>query len=163
TPVYAAPETFDGILTRHCDQYSLAVVYQELLTGTRPFLGGSVQEIILQHLQTDPDLSPFPPSDRPAVARALAKRPEGRFPSCPAFVKARRAGSASETVHTVAAATAPPPVAPLLARDGVLVPAVVIGIGQAGLAVLRRLRQIVTERFGPPDALPHLRLFAIDT
>src|SRR5213595_3396884 len=36
TPVYAAPETFDGIATRFCDQYSLAIVYQELLTGVRP-------------------------------------------------------------------------------------------------------------------------------
>ena len=33
TPVYAAPETFDGVITRYCDQYSLACVYQELLTG----------------------------------------------------------------------------------------------------------------------------------
>src|SRR5262245_52829007 len=33
TPVYAAPETFDGVVTRFCDQYSLAIVYQELLTG----------------------------------------------------------------------------------------------------------------------------------
>src|SRR4029450_9529075 len=32
TPVYAAPETFDGVVTPYCDQYSLAIVYQELLT-----------------------------------------------------------------------------------------------------------------------------------
>src|SRR6266849_2180622 len=37
TPVYAAPETFEGNLSPFCDQYSLAVVYQELLTGKRPF------------------------------------------------------------------------------------------------------------------------------
>src|SRR5205085_1315996 len=92
TPTYAAPETFDGVLTRHCDQYSLAIVYQELLTGTPPFPGGSVQQIILQHLQSPPDLSPLPPGDRPAVARALAKRPEDRFPTCAAFVRALREG-----------------------------------------------------------------------
>ncbi len=28
TPVYAAPETFDGKFSRRCDQYSLAIVYQ---------------------------------------------------------------------------------------------------------------------------------------
>src|SRR5436305_7911939 len=39
TPVYAAPETFDGKVSRFSDQYSLAIVYQELLTGQRPFLG----------------------------------------------------------------------------------------------------------------------------
>jgi len=35
TPVYAAPETFQGEVSRFSDQYSLAVVYQELLTGSR--------------------------------------------------------------------------------------------------------------------------------
>ena len=34
TPVYAGPETFDSIVTRFCDQYSLAIVYQELLTAS---------------------------------------------------------------------------------------------------------------------------------
>jgi len=33
TPVYAAPETFEGKVSRFSDQYSLAIVYQELLTG----------------------------------------------------------------------------------------------------------------------------------
>src|SRR5690242_10222503 len=33
TPVYAAPETFDGWVSRYSDQYSLAIVYQELLTS----------------------------------------------------------------------------------------------------------------------------------
>ena len=32
TPVYAPPEVFDGRPSMHSDQYSLAVVYQELLT-----------------------------------------------------------------------------------------------------------------------------------
>src|SRR5207249_6824499 len=36
TPVYAAPETFEGMVTRFSDQYSLGIVYQELLTGQRP-------------------------------------------------------------------------------------------------------------------------------
>ena len=52
TPVYAAPETFDGWVSRYCDQYSLAIVYQELLTGQRPFSGTNVRQLILQHLQT---------------------------------------------------------------------------------------------------------------
>src|SRR5262245_29379464 len=34
TPLYAAPEILRGVLSRHSDQYSLAVVYQQLLTGT---------------------------------------------------------------------------------------------------------------------------------
>src|SRR5919206_1926294 len=51
TPVYAAPETFDGWVSRHSDQYSLAIVYQELLTGIRPFSGGTMRQLILQHIQ----------------------------------------------------------------------------------------------------------------
>src|SRR5208282_5533784 len=50
TPVYASPETFDGVVSRFCDQYSLAIVYQELLTGQRPFSGSSLQQLIMQHL-----------------------------------------------------------------------------------------------------------------
>src|SRR6266700_8402184 len=37
TPLYAAPETFTGKISPQSDQYSLAIVYQEMLTGQRPF------------------------------------------------------------------------------------------------------------------------------
>src|SRR5439155_23384616 len=76
---------------------------------------------------------------------------------------ALRGGSAEGSASAPASPSGAAAAAPQPARDGVLVPAVVIGVGQAGLAVLRRLRQIVTERFGPADTLPHLRLFALDT
>src|SRR5947209_11357830 len=78
TPVYAAPETFDGWVSRFCDQYSLAIVYQELLTGQRPFSGTNVRQLILQHLQAAPNLSSLPPTDQPIIARALAKTPDER-------------------------------------------------------------------------------------
>jgi hypothetical protein len=94
TPVYAAPETFDGIITRYCDQYSLACVYQELLTGVRPFDGTSMSHLLMQHIQLPPNLEPSPAHDRPALNRALAKRPEDRWPSVAAFVRGlREAGS----------------------------------------------------------------------
>src|SRR5260370_4754523 len=44
TPVYAAPETLDGIVTRVSDQYSLAIVYQALLTAPRPFAGTRIRQ-----------------------------------------------------------------------------------------------------------------------
>ncbi len=90
TPMYAAPETFDGIINRFCDQYSLAIVYQELLSGERPFNGTSVQKLIMQLLSAAPHLESLPLRDRPIVERALAKKPEERFPSCMAFVQALR-------------------------------------------------------------------------
>lgn len=95
TPVYAAPETFDGIITRFCDQYSLACVYQELLTGVRPFDGSSMSQLLMQHLNLPPNLAPSPSGDRAALSRALAKRPEERWPNVSSFVKCLRGKSAS--------------------------------------------------------------------
>jgi serine/threonine protein kinase len=94
TPVYAAPETFDGWVSRFCDQYSLAIVYQELLTGQRPFTGNNVRQLIMQHLQGTPNLAPLPPCDHAPIARALAKSPNERFPQCRDLIEALRAGSA---------------------------------------------------------------------
>jgi hypothetical protein len=91
TPVYAAPETFDGWVSRFSDQYSLAIVYQELLTGQRPFNGNNVRQLILQHLQSPPNVSPLPPAEQPVIGRALAKKPDDRYPCCRDLVKALRA------------------------------------------------------------------------
>jgi serine/threonine protein kinase len=93
TPVYAAPETFDGWLSRYSDQYSLAIVYQEILTGQRPFTGSTMRQLVLQHLQASPDLTSLPIADRTVVGRALNKNPDERFPTCVEFVKALRAAT----------------------------------------------------------------------
>jgi serine/threonine protein kinase len=87
TPIYAAPETFSNKISKHTDQYSLAVVYTELLTGRRPFAGKNIRQLALQHMTEPPDLSMLPEADRPVVARALAKNPDERFPSCTAFIR----------------------------------------------------------------------------
>ncbi|MCS7167715.1 MAG: protein kinase [Gemmatales bacterium] len=90
TPVYAAPETFEGWVSRYSDQYSLAIVYMELLTGTRPFRASTPQQLIHMHLTAKPDLSALPASDQPIIARALAKTPHERHPSCLEMVQALR-------------------------------------------------------------------------
>src|SRR3954467_2692465 len=98
SPQYSAPETFTSRITKFSDQYSLAIVYMELLTGRRPFQGKTIRELALQHMNVDPDLSALPDRDRRVVARALAKDPFKRFPSCKEFVEAlpRGAGSLTE-------------------------------------------------------------------
>jgi serine/threonine protein kinase len=88
TPLYAPPETFTGRISGHSDQYSLAIVYQELLTGQRPFTGKNPRQLAQQHMEEEPDLRALPEAERPVVARALSKDPERRFPNCLAFVRA---------------------------------------------------------------------------
>ncbi|HQR08535.1 MAG TPA: tubulin-like doman-containing protein [Gemmatales bacterium] len=87
TTNYAAPESFEGFVSRFSDQYSLAIVYQELLTGSRPYTGTNIKQILLQHIQGKPKLDPLPASDRPIIERALAKAPSDRWPSSMAMVK----------------------------------------------------------------------------
>jgi hypothetical protein len=99
TPVYAAPETFDGWVSRFCDQYSLAIVFQELLTGQRPFTGTNTRQLLLQHLSGVPDLTALPPDDRPVVARALSKKPDERFPSVREFVRALHAAGSGTPLN----------------------------------------------------------------
>jgi hypothetical protein len=88
TPLYAAPETFSGGISERSDQYSLAIVYQELLTGQRPFNGKNARQLCQQHLNEPPELRALPEGERPVVTRALEKDPARRFPNCLAFVRA---------------------------------------------------------------------------
>ena len=88
TPLYAPPETFHGKISDKSDQYSLGIVYQELLTGQRPFNGKNVRQLAQQHMQDEPELRALPEGERPVVARALAKDPAKRFPNCLAFLRA---------------------------------------------------------------------------
>lgn len=104
TPVYAAPETFEGYASRYTDQYSLAIVFQELLTGTRPFNGSNTKQLLMQHLNGVPDLSSLPANDKSIIGRALNKKPDDRWPSCSAMVQALRQAGLNDT---------PLPLAPL--------------------------------------------------
>jgi serine/threonine protein kinase len=88
TPLYAAPETFGGSISDRSDQYSLAIVYQELLTGQRPFNGKNARALAQQHINEEPELRLLPEAERHVVGRALAKDPARRFPNCIAFVRA---------------------------------------------------------------------------
>jgi serine/threonine protein kinase len=102
TPLYAPPETFSGTICGRSDQYSLAIVYQELLTGQRPFNGKNARMLAQQHMNEEPDLRALPEGERPIVGRALSKDPAKRFPNCLAFVRAlytARPLSRPETMH----------------------------------------------------------------
>ncbi len=87
TPKYVAPEILSDQVNSRTDQYSLALVYHELLTGAFPYSGKSAQQLMLQHASAEPDLRALPERDVEAVRRALSKSPPDRFPSCLAFVR----------------------------------------------------------------------------
>src|SRR5262245_61383447 len=107
TPVYAAPETFDGVISRYCDQYNLAIVYQELLTGQRPFTGTNLRQLLMQHMTEAPDLKALPAEDQPIIGRSLSKKPEDRFPSCTGMVQGLRRAGAGAVVRKDASAALP--------------------------------------------------------
>jgi serine/threonine protein kinase len=86
---YAAPEFFRGHTSQWSDQYSLAITYCQLRGRRLPFVGNAAQ-ITAGHLMHPPDLSMVPEEERAAVARALAKDPRQRWPTCRAFVEALR-------------------------------------------------------------------------
>jgi eukaryotic-like serine/threonine-protein kinase len=88
TPLYAPPETFHGKISPQSDQYSLAIVYQELLTGHRPYLAKNIRQMAQMHMQAEPDLRSLPEVERPVLAKALAKDPAKRFPNSMGFVAA---------------------------------------------------------------------------
>ncbi len=92
TPTYMAPEQWEGRPVYATDQYGLAIMAYELLTGQLPFQGNATR-MMYAHLNTPP----APPSsvnphlsaqvDR-VLLRALAKKPQMRFPSVAAFADA---------------------------------------------------------------------------
>ena len=86
TPTFAAPELFEGRPGRATDQYSLAIVYQYMLTGVLPFNGRTAAQLTAQHLRSQPDVSNLQPIDRPVVARALSKNMHSRFDNCRQFI-----------------------------------------------------------------------------
>jgi serine/threonine protein kinase len=93
TPHYMAPEQAKGLeVDGRADQYSLAVVGHQILTGKQPF-EGSAHSILYKHVFEPPppvlDLRPDVPRDLcVALERALAKEPEQRFPTMEDFANA---------------------------------------------------------------------------
>jgi serine/threonine-protein kinase len=87
TPAYMSPEQAlaDKSLDGRSDQYSLACVTYEMLTGEPPFTSASVQGLIAKHLATPvPEITTVRPSVtdevQDVILRALEKVPADRFP-----------------------------------------------------------------------------------
>jgi serine/threonine protein kinase len=98
TPAYMAPEQAQGKqreVGAASDQYSAGVVLYELLTGHQPFEARPLPILIHNVVNTrPPPLTEFradlDASLQAICLRALAKRPEERFPDCRAMAQALR-------------------------------------------------------------------------
>ena len=115
TMAYVAPEQIQGQpVSGAADQYALACVLFECLTGSMPFPREEEAAVLWAHLSSPPpslaDRRPDLPAGLGAVlARAMAKQPSERFGSCHAFLDAAGTalGAGATTVHSAAATTGP--------------------------------------------------------
>jgi serine/threonine protein kinase len=104
TPSYMPPEQASGQIQRvgpAADQYSAGVVLYELLTGHLPFEGGPIQAVLYNVIHTAPPRpsefrADLDPNLEAICLRALAKKPEERFPDCRAFAEALRSWQAGK-------------------------------------------------------------------
>ena len=93
TPQYMAPEQATGRLAdidERTDEFALAAITYELLTGRTPFQGETVPAVLYQVVHEQPEpmqniVPPVSPAVEAVVRKALAKSPNDRFPSVLAF------------------------------------------------------------------------------
>ncbi len=130
TAAYMAPEQARGVshASFRSDQYALAVILYECVTGEMPFGGASLVEI-LQSLMTEPVVPPsqrvagIPPAFDAIVLRAMSRVPTDRFHSVRALgaallpVASERARSAWSIELTDRPEPPPPPSSGVLADD----------------------------------------------
>src|SRR5579875_218950 len=102
-----APEQWSSKPEAATDQYALAVMTYEMLTGRPPFMG-SMEQLMFQHFSAEPappsTINPqLPAAIDPVILRALAKKPEDRFSSVYNFAEAfeQAVNSASDKLIVV--------------------------------------------------------------
>src|SRR6266700_3768255 len=92
TPTYMAPEQWADNETYATDQYALAIMAYQLLTGQLPFQGNQLQ-LMYQHLNVQPEppsslVPSLPPEVDAVILKALAKSPKQRYAPIQDFVSA---------------------------------------------------------------------------
>ncbi|HEX4476013.1 MAG TPA: serine/threonine-protein kinase [Polyangiaceae bacterium] len=111
TPEYMSPEQARGqneCVNGRADQYGLALVMYEMLSGVSPFAAGDVQESLnkvaneVPPLVSDYDRS-VPRSLALVIARAMSKDPSERYPGIDEFMDAVRAVAPSARSRSIPA------------------------------------------------------------
>jgi hypothetical protein len=112
TPAYAAPEQIEAKpVDGRADQYSLACLLFEMLSGRVPFPRDSLMSALLAHVTAPAPLlsaavTGLPPPVDAVLLRAMSKDPAERYATCREFVAAM---SAAAAVSGPAALRAEPP------------------------------------------------------
>jgi serine/threonine protein kinase len=111
TPYYMSPEQAAGAATdERTDLYALGVILYQMLTGEKPYVGATTEEILEQHRNAAlPTLEPGLSAYQPLLAKLLAKDPAQRIGS------AREVLEALEQTPTPQTDTAAPEPLPALA------------------------------------------------
>lgn len=111
TPSYMSPEQVRGeSIDGRSDQFSLAVMAYELVTGCKPFIGDGLTDVIFKIVSEKPDPpsainTALPTELDKIILKGLAKRPDERFQDCHAFAAEFNACLAGyETASTMGSA-----------------------------------------------------------
>jgi serine/threonine protein kinase len=114
TPYYLSPEQVNGFdLDARSDLYALGVVTYEMLTGAVPFSAPTPIAVAMKHVSEQPPtlsgrVAGMTQQVESALMRALAKRPEDRYPSTTAFAQAFSAAVRASTVEPAYPSRVPP-------------------------------------------------------
>jgi len=161
TPHYMAPEQAKGLeVDGRADQYALAIVGHQILTGKQPFDGSAHSILYKQVFEPPPPMlatRPDVPRDMSAaLERALSKDPEQRFATMEDFAAAiggeRRSGSRTvvsapiKPLTSVSPAATKPKRSNLVLRRGLITLGVCLVVAVVAWAGLR-------EPTTAPDAL----------
>jgi predicted Ser/Thr protein kinase len=154
TPQYMAPEqAMGGRVGPPTDVYALGIVAYEVFTGHVPFSADTPVAVLMKHVQEPLPLPPPEEVPEPllrAILKCTAKKPEDRWPTAGAFVRALEAAATTRPAAptVVSARTAvPPPTAPPSAavtrpagappaRRGGLGPGALVALGGTSVLVL---------------------------
>jgi DNA-binding NarL/FixJ family response regulator len=81
SPYYMSPEQALGeVLDARSDFYNLGIMYYEMLTGKKPYTGGSAMDVLQQHVNAPLPMLPKPlVYHEPLLLKLMAKSREDRF------------------------------------------------------------------------------------
>jgi eukaryotic-like serine/threonine-protein kinase len=121
TPDYMAPEQARGLtatVDQRADQFSLAAITYEMLSGQLPFAGEDIASVLSRVINDDPPplltIAPFvPPAVDAVLKRALSKDPKLRYPQISEFATALASASGCSVPPLGSRLTSVPPPPPV--------------------------------------------------